>query len=82
MKIKYSVSFHCICPSDGEKIRYQAHIYSEKFYLVEDINRYIYDLVNQEFYQENLTDLLSKHFDCKVVTHGTHQGVNIECEVE
>ena len=82
MKIKYSVSFHCICPSDGEQISYQADIYSEKFHLVEDINSYIYGLANESLYREHLTNLLAKHFACRVVTYGTHQGIAIECEVE
>jgi hypothetical protein len=81
MKVKYSVSFSCICPSDGKHINYKADIYSEKFHLVEDINTYIYDLANEELYQEHLTDLLAKQFACKVVTYGTHQGIAIECEV-
>ena len=81
MKIKYSVSFHCICPSDGEKISYQADIYSEKFHLVEDINTYIYGLANEELYQEHLTDLLAKHFACRFITYVTHQGIAIEFEV-
>ncbi|HAZ24104.1 MAG TPA: hypothetical protein DCY95_05165 [Algoriphagus sp.] len=81
MKTKYSVLFHCICPSDGENISYKADIFSNKFILVEDINTFVYGLANQELYQEHLTDLLSKHFDCRVVTYGSHQGIDIECEV-
>jgi hypothetical protein len=82
MKIKYNVSFNCVCPSDGEQINYQANIYSEKFHLVEDINSYLIGLKNEQLYQEHLTELLAKHFDCKVVTYGTHQGIYIECEVQ
>jgi hypothetical protein len=65
VKTKYSVLFHCICPSDGENISYKADIFSNKFILVEDINTFVYGLANQELYQEHLTDLLSKHFDCQ-----------------
>ena len=82
MKIKYSVAFHCICPSDQEKINYKADLYSDKFHLVEDINSFIYGLANKELYQEHLTKLLAKQFACKVVTFGTHQGIAIQCEVE
>ena len=81
MKIKYSVRFKAICPSDKENISYHADIYSDKFYKVEDINAFVEGFAKEELYQEHLTDLLAKHFACRVVTYGGHQGVYIECEV-
>lgn len=85
---KYTFNFTCICPSDKETISYKAIIETKEMIMVENINDYIYQISGKEWFQEELTDILANKFSItgeghgvKVTTFGTHQGVEIECEL-
>ena len=81
MKIKYTVNFKSICPSDKDIIDYKAIIHSNgrDFVLVEDIKKFVSNFENQEHFQESLTKIIADQFNSKVVTYGTHQDVKIKC---
>jgi hypothetical protein len=84
MKIKYTLKFKSICPSDKDVIEYKAIIHSNgrDFTLVEDMKKFVENFEKEEHFQEDITQLLADQFQGKVVTYGTHQGVKIKCVIK
>lgn len=87
MKIAYNFNVICVCPNDGEKIKYDVTLETEVTIMVEDILNMCMNFAYKEKFQEDLTEELYHAFqeaNCypvnKITTRGTHQGVTIVCE--
>ena len=85
MKIAYNFNVICVCPNDGEKIKYDVTLETEVTIMVEDILNMCMNFAYKEKFQEDLTEELSRCFVHlipvnKITTRGTHQGVTIVCE--
>ena len=88
MKITYNFNVICVCPNDGEKIKYDVTLETEVTIMVEDILDMSLNVAYKEMFQEDLTEELYLQFERndypinKIITRGIHQGVTIVCEKE
>lgn len=73
----YETVMTCNCPVDGSKDLYVVALESDHMIKVEDIIAELKRFETMEDFQEGVTDVLSRTFDCQVTTIGTHSGIKV-----